>query len=74
MTELLAVRMLLASISATWHVPAKLDAQVDFAHPPGTVQRGRIVGAQDGYIVVDFGRDTLSTLHPTWNVTYREGQ
>jgi hypothetical protein len=63
--------MALASISSYYRVPARLGATVDFAWPKGKVQTGQIVGAQDAYIVVDFD-GSLSTLHPTWNVTYRE--
>lgn len=73
MTDLVT-RMSLEYISSYYHVPARLGVKVDFAYPAGRVQSGLIVGAQDAYIVVDFGGNQLSTLHPTWNVTYREGQ
>jgi len=64
-------RMWLAQISECYRVPASIGRVVEFAWPAGTVQTGRIVGADNARIVVDFGNGPVP-LHPTWNVTYRE--
>lgn len=65
--------MSLAYIQRYYRVPAREGVQVDFAWPQGQVRTGTIVGALDARLLVDFPDQKGAILHPTWKVTYREG-
>lgn len=60
-------------IRQTYRVPAKTGVRIRFDWPEGQEQLGTIVGSRDASLVVDFG-DRLDVLHPTWQVTYLDGE
>lgn len=63
--------MSLEYIRRHYGVPAYPDTLVDFHWPEGATRTGKIVGARDAHLLVDFPDQPWSLrIHPTWRVTY----